>query len=243
MKTFLKLLLLFSVFGYLVFAVVRYSMAENPNVCQSVSIEISDSVHSNLVTAEGIEKTLRETHLYPVGVPMVDIDPLTIAHTLEKDSFIQHVLCVETPGDHVLIVINQRIPLLRVLADNGDDYFIDEKGTIMASADYKVDLAVATGHISRAFAKKQLREMGDFIRHSAFWNQQVEQIHVLKNGDVDIIMRVGEQVVHFGKVEDIELKFRKLYAFYTTIMPKVGWKRYAELNVAFSNQVIAKKNK
>lgn len=243
MKTFFKLLLLFSVFAYLVFAVVRYSTAANPNVCKSVSIEVVDSLHSNLVTVEGVEKKLKDAHLYPLDKPMEAIEPIAICHALEKDSFIRNVLCVETPGDHVRIVVDQRKPLLRVLADNGDDYFIDDKGTVMASANYTVDLPVVTGNVSQPYAKAQLREMGEYLRTNTFWHEQVEQIHILPNLEADLVMRVGEQVVHFGKVEDIETKFSKLYAFYTKVMPEVGWKKYSEINVAFDKQVIATKRK
>lgn len=243
MKTFFKLLLLFSVFAYLVFAVVRYSTAANTNVCKSVSIEVVDSLHSNLVTVEGVEKKLKDAHLYPVGQAMEAIEPIAICHTLEQDSFICDVLCVETPGDHVRIVVDQRKPLLRVLSDNGDDYFIDDKGTVMASANYTVDLPVATGNVSQTYARNELRAMGEFLRSSAFWRDQVEQIHILPNAEADLVMRVGEQVVHFGKIENIETKFTKLYAFYTKVMPEVGWRKYSEINVAFDKQVVATKRK
>lgn len=243
MKTFFKLLLLFSVFGYLVFAVVRYSTAANPNVCKSVSIQVIDSVHSNLVTVEGVEKILKDANLYPLGQPMTKIQPIAICQALEKDSFICNVLCVETPGNHVRIVVDQRKPLLRVIPDEGADYFIDDKGTVMATADYKVDLPVATGNITQAYAKHQLRLMGEFLRTSPFWSEQVEQIHILPNQEADLIMRVGEQIVHFGPIDNIETKFNKLYAFYTKVLPEVGWKKYSEINVAFDKQVVATKRK
>lgn len=241
MKTVLKLLLLFGVFSYLIFAVVRYSTAANDDQCTAVNIEIADSAHANLISVEDIENKLRHCRQHPVGQPMTDIQPLVIEQTLERDSFIRHALCAKTPGDRVRIVIVQRIPLLRIISDNGDDYYIDEEGTCMKAAGYEADLAVATGNIDTSFAKNQLRQLGAFLRVNKFWDNQVEQICVLPNHEIDLVMRVGGQIVHFGKVENVERKFRNLYAFYKTILPQVGWKRYKEISVAYENQVIGKK--
>lgn len=243
MKTVLKLLTLFAVFAYFIFAVVRYSTAVNENVCKSLSIDIADSAHANLISKDDIENKLLLYHLHPVGRSMTEISPLAIEQTLEKDSFIRHAMCVETPGEHVRIVIVQRIPLLRIIADNGENYYIDEEGTRMDAQGYEADLAVATGNIDPHFAKHELRELGQFLRNNTFWDEQVQQICVLPDHEVDLIMRVGDQIVHLGKVQNIEKKFRNLYAFYKTILPEVGWKRYSEISIAYENQVIGKKPK
>ena len=241
MKTALKIALLFSVLAYFIFAVVRYSTAANENLCKSVSVEIADSTHANFISKEDIENKLRANKMHPVGQQMARISPRDIEQTLEKDSFIRHAMCVETPGEHVRIVIAQRIPLLRIIADNGENYYIDDEGTRMEAQGYEADLAVATGNISPQYAKRELRQLGQFLRSSDFWDRQVEQICVLPNGEVDLVMRVGEQIVHLGKVQNIEKKFRNLKAFYKTVLPEVGWKRYKEINIAYDNQVIGKK--
>lgn len=241
MKTALKLLMLISVITYFIFAVVRYSMAANHKVCQSVNVEIADSIHANLITKEDIEGMLLRQHIHPKGRPLGEISMLSLEQALERDSFIRKAMCVETPGENVRIVIVQRIPLLRIIADNGDNYYIDEEGTRMEAQGYEADLAVATGHIPQQFAKRELRHFGQYLRNHPFWDNQVEQIHVHPNGDIDLIMRVGDQVVHFGKVKNVDKKFRNLYAFYKTVLPEVGWKRYKEFNIAYENQVIGKK--
>lgn len=241
MKTVLKLLALISVFAYFIFAVVRYSTAANDKLCKSVTIEIADSVHANFISKEDIENKLRLLKVHPVGQPMAEISPKMIEHTLEKDSFIRHALCFETPGDKVHIVIAQRIPLLRIITDSGENYYIDDEGTRMEAQGYEADLAVATGPITPQFAKRELRELGQFLRQHTFWDQQVQQICVQRNHEIDLVMRVGEQTVHLGKVQNIDKKFRNLYAFYKHILPEVGWKRYKEISIAYENQVIGKK--
>lgn len=241
MKTILKLLTLTGFFAYFIFAIVRYSTADNERLCRSLSVEIADSTHANFISKEDIENKLTNANIHPVGRAMASLSPLDIEQTLEADSFIRHAMCVATPGERVRIVIAQRIPLLRIISDNGENYYIDDEGTRMEAQGYEADLAVATGHITPAFAKRELRELGQFLRANDFWDRQVEQICVLDNQDVDLVMRVGEQIVHLGKVRNLDKKFRNLKAFYKTILPEVGWKRYKEISIAYENQVIGKK--
>ena len=57
----------------------------------------------------------------------------------------------------------------------------------------------------------------------------------------DLYPRVGKQVIRFGRIEKVEKKFDNLKLFYDRVMPVVGWNKYRELNIAYTNQVIGKK--
>lgn len=241
MKNILKLLLLLGTFAYLVFAVIRFSREENVQACSSVTIEIADSAHANLISVDDIERILRREGQYPLGVPVSDLHPLAIEDLLEADPFILRAMCVVTPGERVRIIVAQHIPLLRVITDSTSGYYINEEGTLMAARGYEANLAVATGAIDSVYAKRELHDFGVFLREHPFWDNQIEQIQVNPNREVDLIMRVGGQVVHFGRLENWERKLRNLRAFYENVLPVVGWRRYKEISVAYENQVIGKK--
>lgn len=186
---------------------------------------------------------LQKNRLHPVGQTINSISPIKIEHAIESDSFICRAICSITPGCRVRLAVIQRIPLLRVMADDGEDYYIDEAGTRMEAIGYEADLPVVTGTVTPAFARKKLKALGIFLRNDTFWDGQVEQIVVKPNGEVDLIMRIGDHIVHFGRIENIPIKFRNLYAFYTDIMPKVGWYKYSEINVAYDGRIICKRRK
>ena len=243
MKYVIRLLLLFLSLAYLVFVTVRYSRAEDTRACTALQIDILDSAQATFISKDGIENMLQKYRLYPVGQPMNTISPFKIEHTIESDSFIRRAICSITPGCRIRLAVIQRIPLLRVMADNGEDYYIDDAGTRMEARGYEADLPVATGTVTPDFARKKLKTLGNFLRNDTFWDGQVEQIVVKPNGEVDLIMRIGDQIVHFGKIEDVSIKFRNLYAFYTDIMPKVGWYKYSEISVAYDGRIICKRRK
>ena len=243
MKYVIRLLLLFLSLAYIVFVTVRYSRAEDTRACTALQIDILDSAQAAFSSKDGIENMLQKYRLYPVGQPMNTISPFKIEHTIESDSFIRRAICSITPGCRIRLAVIQRIPLLRVMADNGEDYYIDDAGTRMEARGYEADLPVATGTVTPDFARKKLKTLGNFLRNDTFWDGQVEQIVVKPNGEVDLIMRIGDQIVHFGKIEDVSIKFRNLYAFYTDIMPKVGWYKYSEISVAYDGRIICKRRK
>ena len=243
MKYVIRLLLLFLSLAYLVFVTVRYSRAEDTRACTALQIDILDSAQATFISKDGIENMLQKYRLYPVGQPMNTISPFKIEHTIESDSFIRRAICSITPGCRIRLAVIQRIPLLRVMADNGEDYYIDDAGTRMEARGYEADLPVATGTVTPDFARKKLKTLGNFLRNDTFWDGQVEQIVVKPNGEIDLIMRIGDQIVHFGKIEDVPIKFRNLYAFYTDIMPKVGWYKYSEISVAYDGRIICKRRK
>lgn len=243
MKYVIRLLLLFLSLAYLVFVTVRYSRAEDTRACTALQIDILDSAQATFISKDGIENMLQKYRLYPVGQPMNTISPFKIEHTIESDSFIRRAICSITPGCRIRLAVIQRIPLLRVMADNGEDYYIDDAGTRMEARGYEADLPVATGTVTPDFARKKLKTLGNFLRNDTFWDGQVEQIVVKPNGEIDLIMRIGDQIIHFGKIEDVPIKFRNLYAFYTDIMPKVGWYKYSEISVAYDGRIICKRRK
>ena len=243
MKYVIRLLLLFLSLAYLVFVTVRYSRTEDTRACTALQIDILDSAQATFISKGGIEKMLQKNRLHPVGQTINSISPIKIEHAIESDSFIRRAICSITPGCRVRLAVIQRIPLLRVMADDGEDYYIDEAGTRMEAIGYEADLPVVTGTVTPAFARKKLKALGIFLRNDTFWDGQVEQIVVKPNGEVDLIMRIGDHIVHFGRIENIPIKFRNLYAFYTDIMPKVGWYKNSEINVAYDGRIICKRRK
>ena len=74
-----------------------------------------------------------------------------------------------------------------------------------------------------------------------FWNDQIEQIYVNQNNDVELIPRVGEQVIMLGSFENFEEKLANLKLFYDQAVPKVGWDKYSIINLKYKDQIVCTK--
>lgn len=240
-KTFVKLILLAGIIVYLCFAFVEFTTHGDTTVCKQVCFSIADSSHAGFITTDEADHLLRQSGLYPVGREMKQIDGVAIERALRRNSFIDSVSCYKSPGGVVNVLILQRLPLLRVKADNGDDYYIDNKGNVMNPQGYSADLVVATGNISKTFAKKQLVQLGRFLRDDPFWNDQIEQIYVTSQQHIQMVPRVGSHIINFGTTDSISQKFRNLYTFYEKVLPEVGWNKYAEISVEHVSQIVGRK--
>lgn len=241
MKTFFKLLLLFTLIGYLGFAFVHFSQRRNTTVCRRVNMSITDSTSANFITRDDVHAMLQRAGVYPVGKMMDSISSQHIEEVLRRDGFVKNVICYKTPGGAINLLISQRLPLLRIMADNGDDYYIDAQGVAMTPRGYEADLVVATGCIDRKFAASALVGIGRYLRFDVFWDSQIEQIHVNPDHTIEVVTRVGGHIIQMGKPEKMDVKFRNLRAFYEKVLPTVGWNRYASISVAYENQIICKK--
>ena len=101
----------------------------------------------------------------------------------------------------------------------------------------------ATGHISRDYARRVLTKVGNTIVADKFWRSQVVQLNVLPDGTVEMVPRVGDNIVYLGRPDGLRRKLDRLRKFYKYGLSRVGWDRYSYISVEFDNQIICKKRK
>ena len=240
-KRILILIALIATSVYLVLAVTVFNAKPTGRTCKSIELEIKDDTDLGFVTLKDIEGNLKRKKVFPVGSDLERIDTRSIETTLEKNSFIKNAECYITAGGKVKIDIYQRIPMMRIMSSNGDNYYIDNEGKIMNATGKAVRVAVATGYIDRKFAQEKLFELARFLKSDDFWNSQIEQINVTTKKELELIPRVGDHVLFIGKPEMFDIKFRKLKAFYKEALNNVGWNKYERISVEFNNQIICTK--
>ena len=178
MKTFFKLLVLLGGVAYLFYVFADISGKRDSTRCKEVNVIIVDSSYAGFINADEVVRILKKEKIYPVGQLMEEVNGDSLEKALEKNSFVSIVKCYKTPGGRVNINISQRLPILRIKADNGDDYYIDNKGVAMMPENYTADVAVATGRISKRYAAKNLVHLARYLHTNDFANDLVEQINV-----------------------------------------------------------------
>lgn len=243
MKILIKLLLLFGLTFYLLFAFTHITDKGSDTVCSSVEMAIVDSMHAGFITEKEVDHILKSSGLYPIGRLMDSISSKQIEEQLTKNPFIKSAVCYKTPGGRVNIIITQRLPVMRIMADNGDDYYIDDNGYTMAPGNYVADLTIATGNIDKKFTRKHLVRLGKHLRAFDFWNNQIEQIHITADQKMELVPRVGDHIIYIGRPVNLQRKLDNLEKFYRKVMPAVGWNKYSRINLEFENQIICTKNK
>lgn len=227
---------------YLVLAITAFNCPdESSNVCREVNIHIEDGSVKGFLDQEEIKTLLQRARCYPVGDQMSNVDVRVIEEQLQKNPFVKNAQCYKTQTGHVNITVDQRLPVIRVKADNGDDYYVDEHGNIMPNTHFASNLVVVTGAIHQKYAQKVLKDIGCYLLNTPLWCNQVEQLNVLADGSIEMVPRVGDHIVYLGSPSNLERKLTRLEKFYKYGLSKAGWNKYSYINVEFDNQIICKK--
>ena len=149
---------------YLVLAITAFnSPDELNNTCDEVNIHIQDGLVMGFLNANEVKGQLQRAKIYPLGDVMENVNTRKIEEALLQNPFVDQAQCYKTQTGRVYITLSQRMPVIRVKADNGEDYYVDEHGEIMPYTHYANEIAVATGAISKKYAQKTLTRVGNFL--------------------------------------------------------------------------------
>lgn len=241
-KRILLSIVLLLIIVYLVIAVTTFNKKPVGQVCHDMELIIKDTAYAGFITKKEVVSLLESKGINPVGKKLGSIRTKTLEQVLSKHPLIDQVDCYKTPSGKLCIEVSQRIPILRVMNMNGDNYYLDNKGTVMPpEAKCVAHLAIATGNIEKSFAMRDLYKFGVFLQQNAFWNAQIEQIHVLPGKNVELVPRVGDHLIYLGRLDDFDSKLQRVKIFYEKGLNQVGWNKYSRINVEFSNQIICTK--
>lgn len=218
--------------------------------CTDVKILIPGA--DNFIEREEIDAILKEDQGVLLGRNLENINIHKIEKKLQSNPYIGFAK-VYVDMDGVLhIEVKQRQPILRILNENGQDFYIDNDGLKMPiSSNFTADVLVATGHITEVFGSRvdtlhtqlarDLYKTAQYIKKDTLWDAQIEQIVVDQKNDIELIPRVGNQRIVLGNADSLEKKMKNLLLFYKKAMPQVGWDTYKTINIKYTNQIVCEK--
>ena len=193
---------------------------------------------NGFLDAATVKHNLQKAGCYPViNKPLTDVNTRSIEEALMlRTPFVKTAECYKTEGGNVYITVTQRMPVIRIKAENGDDYYVDDNDRVMKSSNYTSDLIIATGNISRQYATRYLSSLGKVIMGNELWKNLIEQVNILPDKSVEIVPRVGDHIVCIGPLpaykgkngekeitEFMTRKMGRLVKFYKYGLNNVGW--------------------
>lgn len=220
------------------------------SVCKDIVIEL-DNLHENHFLDEADVMRLVEGSGQSIkGVGIDRIDLKTIENKIKYD---KHILDAELFGDlkgNLIVNVELRRPIARIVQSDAPDAYIAEDGVIMpVSEKYSSRVILISGPFVKQLLEEedltkseeglQLKEMIEFINEDDFWKAQIAQLDINGSGKITIYPQVTGQRVEFGKAENYEMKFKKLMIFYKEILPQRGWTKYERVNLEYEGQIIA----
>lgn len=219
-------------------------------VCKDIVVELENINDNHFLDENDVLRLVENSGESIKGTGIGRIDLRTIEKKLKYD---KHIKEAELYGDlkgNLMVMVEMRRPIARIVQEDGPDAYISEEGVVMGVSDkFSSRVMIVSGRFV-----KPLLELGDlrkmeegqrllgmihFINENKFWKAQVAQLDISSQGDITVYPQITGQLVEFGTSENFEEKFRKLMVFYKEILPEKGWTRYERVNLKYEGQVIA----
>ena len=240
-KKIFILLFLILLTAYLGMAVTVFNDRPTQQNCKGMDLVINDSVDYGFITQKEILKVLSNKKLSPIGKSMTEVNTREIEDELRKHPLIANAECFRTHQGGIGIEVTQRIPILRIMSSNGENYYLDEKGQPMPLSNSSANVVIVTGMADRTFVTKELYELGLFLQSNPLWKAQIQQINITPSKELEMVPRVGDHILFLGKPGNYEQKFERLEKFYKKGLNQIGWNKYSRISLEFDNQIICTK--
>jgi cell division protein FtsQ len=229
-------------------------------VCSRIRVVVTDSSRAQFFDRRDVDRILRAGNIKIRGTRLEELNTRKVEALFAKNPYIKKIEVYTTIDGALNIRVRQRTPVVRVIASNGQGYYLDEDGYIMPSSrKYSPYLLVASGafYVGDQFKRSacldsihnkqfykpwfEIMELADYINDDDFWSSQIVQLYLNSRQDFEIIPRVGAHQIILGSAEDMESKFSNLKIFYQEGLRKEGWNNYQKIDIRFKNQVICTK--
>ncbi len=224
--------------------------------CRALRVSMASSAQTSLVTARAVENLITQEVGDLVGKPLYAINAHAIETMVDNLPVVKKAQAYPLASGLLCVSIQQRIPILRIIARDGSSYYVTWEGTLYPAAlDYAAHTLVANGYIeppldslalqdplqgAQSHLFTQLLELARYVYKHSFWRAQLTQLYVTSNQNVELVPRVGGQIVQLGSLDDYQYKLKKLRALYAASLPANGLNAYSEIDLRYGDQVICR---
>lgn len=244
---------------YLIIIPVFMADSAGSDFCGGVKIDMKDSAKYHFVTKRSLVSMVQGSGRI-LGKPVKEIPVAEIEGKIKSLRELREAEVYVAVDGTIHVYADQRDPVMRVIPDEGGDFFVDRDGVVMRKRNlYNPRLHVVSGNITitqkmldgvsvldtviKNSILKDIYYLVEYIDDDDFWSAQIDQVYVDGNNQIDLIPRVGNHVIHIGTTENLDAKLRNLEAFYDKVLPEVGWNKYSVVNLEYKDQIVCKLRK
>ena len=186
----------------------------------------------------------------PVGKPVGTFNLQAMETALEKNVWVKNAQLFFDNNEKLQVTVLEREPVARVFTNSGTTFYIDSAVTMLPlSEKFSARLPVFTNFPSgkKVLLKADSNLLRDIltismaIRQDSFYMAMIDQVDITSQRTFEMIPKFGNTIIVFGDAKNASEKLGKLQLFYKEVMVKSGWNKYSEINVQYSQQVVAKR--
>jgi len=230
----------------------------NQATCSDLSIHIDYPGSDTLLRPDQLRKLLQTQCGDFKGKTVNSLDFARINKVLGSLGQVVQTGAYSDMEGKLHIYVRQREPIMRLYTQSQKDYYADPDGILFRVASGNAGhVIIANGHIpdietrGKSLISIDTLRNGELIRNIFLLYEKIqnnellypmiEQIYITDKQEVELIPKVGRQVILFGSFRDMEEKIIKLESFYRQGMMKEGWDKYKSINLKFKDQIVCSK--
>ena len=238
------------------------SFADQKHLVQrykSFRIEILNPSDDALISEKEIRDIIagRFGDIEGAMISMINLSELE--KTVLDNPYVSVCEVYQTIGGSLIMKILVRAPLVRIMNDHGQQFYIDHSGYMVpVSFNHPSHVIVANGNISDRLVAidktekplsavpdssvlRQIYPVAMGIAKDSFLKSFIDQIYINENKEIELVPKLGSQEIIFGTAENTTRKLENLKTFYLKVMSRLDWNTYKTINLKFNNQVVCSK--
>jgi len=227
----------------------------------ALDVRVRGAEGTHFIDEAAIRRAVLDQGVSVMGAPIGAVDMPAIEARLRAIPAVAAAEAYHTMDGVLHVRVAQREPVARVINADGEGFYIDREGwTMPLSDEWTARVLVVTGRLDEPGARdgvRHVREGGGsgfseaihrlalFVRADPLWNALFDQVAVGPGGEFELVPKVGAQRVLIGPPYGgwhgagvLEGRLAKLGTFYEQGMPQAGWRRYARIDLRFTDQIV-----
>ncbi len=216
-----------------------YGFANYRNATRKiVDIQIEFEQGDNLyITSEMVNKLLIQSLGNVKNTTKEKLLLRVVEQRIEKNVMIENAEVFVTVDGVLKTKVLQRKPIARI-QENTNSYYLDRQGKKMPlSINYSARVPIVTG----VKEKTDLEEVYQFVTKvlkDTFMQKQIIAIDINTEKEFLLKTRMGNQLIEFGKLKEIDKKIKKLEAFYQKAIKDKILNKYSKINLKYNKQIV-----
>ena len=233
--------------AFAVFLILAATRNNSSKRCKGLETKIKDNAEQFLVTKEDIEKWVTEYGNDPFeGKIIENISLEKVEKRIKAGGMVKNCKAYFDLHGYLVLDIETFKPVGRILSDTENpDRYIDAEGNIFPTSKHFSPTVLL---ISGSYANKvknlnseknaDLLSLINIINEDEFWSSQITQIDISEQKEINMIPLMGNNIIEFGKPENVATKLDKLLIFYKQILPQKIWGDFSKISVKYKGQIV-----
>lgn len=184
-----------------------------------------------------VNKLLIEKNQYSKTITKEGLDLNKLEKSVNNHDLVQKSEVFVSVDGVLKAVVKQKTPVGRVVSETGS-FYIDYEGNRMPlSENYSARVPLVSGKID-AVENEKLSEVLKMIYEDDFLKKNIIAVQIVPNGNLIMQNRNYDYTIDFGKIINIDRKFKNYKAFFQKAVLDSTLNNYKKINLKFTQQVV-----